>query len=66
MTHIWEYFTGTGQRIQWHSAKCEELKKGIKVIISYWSVHKLEEENDDDTLTLDKVLDIVHHDLIIQ
>ena len=41
-------------------------KKGIKVIISYWSAHELEEESEDDTLTLDKVLaDIVHHDLVI-
>ena len=59
-----EYFTGTGQRVQWQSAKCQ--KKGIKVIISNWSAHELEEESEDDTLTLDKVLaDIVHHDLVI-
>ena len=61
-----EYFTGTGQRVQWQSANCKELKKGIKVIVSYWSAHELEEESEDDTLTLDKVLaDIVHHDLVI-
>ena len=41
-------------------------KKGIKVIISYWSAHELEEESEDHSLTLDKVLaNIVHHDLVI-
>ena len=58
-----EYFTGTGQRIQWKSAECEER---IKVIVSYLNAHELEEEIEDDIFTLGKVLaDIVHHDRII-
>ena len=66
VTHMWNISPGQDKEFSGNVLNVKNSKKGIKVIISYWSAHELEEESEDDTLTLDKVLaDIVHHDLVI-
>ena len=66
VTHMWNISPGQDKEFSGKVLNVKNSKKGIKVIISYWSAHELEEESEDNTLTLDKVLaDIVHHDLVI-
>ena len=66
VTHMWNISPGQDKKFSGKVLNVNNSKKGIKVIISYWSAHELEEESEDDTLILGKVLaDIVHHVLVI-
>ena len=49
---MWNISLGQDKEFSGKVLNVKNSKKGIK---AYWSAHELEEENEDDTLTLDKV-----------